>query len=185
MEISDATYDVTRIPSGLTVASRRAESLSFVAVAVQSGLSSEPTSTGLISDEAPAAPVVRVEAPARASEGWLAATPNHLPDAMPALLQGSYRAPLATHAVAAPTLNGLSASKRQDLLQVMAPTAIAPLSDYAGGRSFSNDAYALTQDLVHTRMPHALRNPASAPVPQWLLVGNARIEAHPSINLLG
>lgn len=132
-----------------------------------------------------AKPIEWPETHSTVPEAQLLASPNPMPDGMPVLLQGSYRAPLAAYVAIAPYSSGPIVSKIQGVLQIAAPTAIVPLFDYASGQPFNGNAYDLHPGPPKFMAPHTGGSRDVELQPKWLLAGTYRSEPHPSIDLLG
>ncbi|MDP2875012.1 MAG: hypothetical protein Q8O00_02435 [Holophaga sp.] len=103
--------------------------------------------------ESHAMPVVAAaEAPPQ-----LETLPAVVPDVMPSILQGAYRAPLVAHHFSGAFAGESAPARGQALLHVMAPSPIAATSEHAQGRSFNANTYALSPATNESLAAHTAR----------------------------
>ena len=88
------------------------------------------------------------------------------PDVLPSLLQVAYRAPPVAHVFTGPFSADFSGSiEQQALLHVMAPTPIAPTTEFTHGRPFNPNTYALSPMATESLAAHAARLATGKPPP--------------------
>lgn len=100
------------------------------------------------------------------------AVPPALPDPMPSLLQGVYRAPTFSHLVTGAFAGDPSRSNAQALLHVMAPTPVAAASGHAQGRPSNFNTYALSPATTESLAAHAARIATGKPPPLQQIVSD-------------